>query len=163
MPKLSQGDIFAAVADRRADLAIIFGHIGFNAMHSTWHAWKKSVPRLANVRDPFFEISGKALLISEGQWVWFVTGREDHGMTDAQLITALDSALSWATSVGVTSVITNGIAEADYYYCQESDLKRVSDDRRARLLIQYASEQEKATGLSIELISLNTVFVRNVA
>ena len=65
-------------------------------------------------------------------------------MTDAQLIAALDPALSWATSVGVTSVITNGIAETDYYYCQESDLKRVSDvdPTGARTLLQVARKMK---------------------
>jgi len=159
MPKLSQGDIFAAVAERRADLAIIFGHIGFNYMHLSWCTFRDSVPRLANLRDPFTGIQGRAERIAEGRWLWFVKEGKNHGLTDGQVISALDSALSWATSAGVRSVITNGIADVDGG--RDCGRNRISNDRRARLLIQYAAEQEKARGLGIELVSLNSVFTRN--
>ena len=159
MPKLSQGDIFTAVADRRAELAIIFGHIGFNYMHLSWCTFRDSVPRLANLRDPFAAIQGKAQWISKDRWLWFVKEGENHGLTDAELTSALDAALSWATSAGVRSVITNGIADIDGG--RDCGLNRINNDRRVRLLIQYAAEQEKERGLSIELISLNSVFVRN--
>ncbi|MCX7168601.1 MAG: hypothetical protein NTV11_20335 [Rhodocyclales bacterium] len=86
MPKLAQGNIFAAVADRRADLAIIFGHIGFNAMYESWRAFSESVPSLSGIRDPFSEIGGRACPISDDQWLWFVAEHEGQGMTDTQLM-----------------------------------------------------------------------------
>jgi hypothetical protein len=153
MPTLSQGNIFTAVADHRADLAVIFGHSGFNTMHESWQAFSESVPSLSKIRDPFFEIAGKAHPISDGQWLWFVAERENHGMSDNQLMAALESAIAWAAATGVKSIVINGIADV------VSD--RVSDDRRASFLIQYATEQEDAIGVSVELISLNDVFVRN--
>lgn len=160
MPNFSQRDVFAAIADRSADLAIIFGHIGFNSMRASWRSFSDSIPSLANVRDPFSELSGKALPIYEGQWLWFVAEHENHGMPDAALASNLNSALSWASTNGVRTVITNGLADTNHG--SDAVLNRVSDDRRARFLIEYAAEQERARGLTIELTSLNSVFVRNV-
>ena len=159
MLTLSQGNIFAAVADRRADLAVIFGHIGFNEMHESWRGFSASVPTLSNVRDPFSEIAGKAHPIADNQWLWFVAEHKNHGMSDSHLIGALEPALSWAASMGLKSVATNGIAATDHGVDTASN--RASDDRRALFLLQYATKQEQATRIGIELISLNDVFVRN--
>lgn len=161
MPKFSKRDIFSAIIDGSADLAIIFGNIGFNSMHVSWRKFSVNFPSLVYVHNPFFEFSGKAMSISGGQWLWFVIEEKNHGMTDAKLISNLETALSWATVAGVKTVITNGLADTDHG--DNKILNFVSDDRRARFLIKYASEQEKARGISIELTSLNMVFIRNVA
>ena len=52
MPQLSQGDVFVSVDTSRAELAVVFGHIGFNEMHQRWAAFSARQPQLAGVRDP---------------------------------------------------------------------------------------------------------------
>ena len=79
-------------------------------------------------------------------------------MTDMDMATALDAALSWASRKHIKSIATNGIANTDHG--RNTEYNRQSDERRARLLITYASAAEQKHGINIELISLNDVFVR---
>ena len=59
MPQLSQGDVFVSVDTSRAELAVVFGHIGFNEMHQRWAA---SVARTE--RSVFRDNLGKWLTIA---------------------------------------------------------------------------------------------------
>lgn len=156
--QLSQGDIFDAIEASRADLAIVFGHVGFNEMHQRWAAFSARHPQLAGVQDPFTEFPNGPTQLSEGKWLWFVSDAQNHGMSDEDLVEALDAALSWASRQHIKSVATNGVANIDHG--QNKAQKRQSDEQRARFLIAYAAAAEQKYGVDIELISLNDVFVR---
>jgi len=147
--------------DRRdgdAGLAIVFGHIGFNEMREHWCPFAEAVPRLAHIQDPFSEIPEQPVNISPDKWLWFVPECENHGMTDENVLAALDAALDWARNAGINSVVTNGIPNTDHGH--DTAANRRSDDQRAQFLVRYAADQEMAGDIRIELISLNDVFVR---
>lgn len=156
MPKLSQGDIFEAASN--AELAIVFGHIGFNEMHLRWKTFAKRSEQLRDVRDPFAELAGRALEWSPGRWIWFVAEHENHGLTDVLLTTALDTALEWASLQRLKSVATNGVANTDHG--PNTARNRQSDGDRSAMLVKYAEQAERERHLTIQLISLNDVFVR---
>jgi len=157
MPHLSQGDIFQAAS--RLQLAIVFGHIGFNEMRQRWVDFAAKQAQLSHVRDPFTELAGGAVEWAPGKWLWFAEEQENHGMTDAQLTDTLDAALSWASQNGIASVATNGIANTDHGLITADN--RISDEQRALYLEDYAKQAEQKYGLAVELISLNDVFIRN--
>lgn len=158
MPQFRQGDVFAAIKDERAGLAIVFGHIGCNEMRKHWTAFAKGIPALSRVRDPFVELTDRPQQLSEHQWLWFIPEGENHGMTDERLTSALDRALRWASERGIRSIVTNGVANTDHGHDTASN--RRSDDLRAQFLAEYAARMEEGLGLAIELISLNDIFVR---
>ncbi len=156
MPQLSQGDIFQAAA--RVQLAIVFGHVGFNEMRQRWLSFAATQAQLSHVKDPFVELPGRAVEWSPGKWLWFVAEQENHGMTDAQVTGALDAALLWASQKGIKSAATNGIANTDHGRIAVDN--RRSDDQRTVLLINYVQRAEQKFDLAVELISLNDVFTR---
>jgi hypothetical protein len=156
MPHVGQGDIFQAAA--RAQLAIVFGHVGFNEMRQRWVAFAQNQPELSHAKDPFREFAGRAVEWSAGRWLWFVPEKDNHGMTEAQLANALDAAFAWASRKGIESVVTNGVADTDHG--QDTAANRRSDEKRAAWLKDYAKQAEQKYQLAIELISLNDVFVR---
>ena len=156
MPELSQGDIFEAAS--RVQLAIVFGHVGFNEMRQRWVAFAARNSQLIHVRDPFTKIASRAVEWSPGRWLWFVAEQKNHGMTDIQLTAALDAVLSWASQNAITSIATNGVANIDHGY--NTSENRRSDEQRAAVLVDYAKSAENR-GFSIELISLNDVFTRS--
>ena len=153
-----RGDIFAVSEERSCQLAIVFGHIGLNHMSLMWKEFSQSVPSIAQIRDPFSELSGRAFQHAVGRWLWFVAENDNHGMTDSQLKDALDSALSWAQANCIKTVITNGVSDVDHG-C-DSNANRRSDDRRVEMIKKYACEREIDTGMEITLISLNDAFTR---
>jgi len=157
VPVLSQGDIFQAAS--RVQLAIVFGHVGFNEMRQRWVTFAANQAHLSHVGDPFAELTGRAIEWSPQKWLWFIAEQENHGITDAQLISALDKAFSWASQKGIASVATNGIADTDHGP-NTADNRR-SDERRVALLENYATNAEKRHSVTVELISLNDVFTRN--
>lgn len=156
MPELSQGDIFEAAA--RSDVAIVFGHLGFNEMQLRWTTFSAQHAALAQVRDPFEELAGGAIEWTPGRWIWFVAEQENHGMTDAQLRDALNTALSWASARSLKSIATNGIMNTDHGH--DSAINRQSDSARAAMLVRYAEQAEREHQVAITLVSLNDVFVR---
>ncbi len=158
MPRFSQGDIFEAAT--RAQLAVVFGHVGLNEMRYCWERFAAKHPQLGHVRDPFTELAGRAVGWSAEKWLWFVADQQNHGMTDPQLTAALDAALVWASREAVTSVATNGVADTDHG--RDTADNRRSDDRRVALLADHAARAEVKYGLAIELISLNDAFVRSL-
>jgi hypothetical protein len=157
MPQTSQGDIFEA--STRVQLAIVFGHVGFNEMRQRWDSFARGQFQLRNTRDPFTEPKGNPVEWSRAKWLWFVPEKENHGMTEAQLTETLDSALAWASQNQIASVATNGIADTDHG--QNTAANRRSDENRAAWLKGYATRAEQKYKVAIELISLNDVFVRD--
>lgn len=156
MPKLSQGDIFEAAS--RVQLAIVFGHVGFNEMGLHWFKFAARKSQLTYVRDPFAEIANRAVEWFPGRWLWFVAEQKNHGMTEMQLIAALDAALLWASQNAIVSIATNGIANINHGHKTEDN--RRSDDQRVDVLIDYAKSAVNR-GFTIELISLSDAFTRS--
>lgn len=156
MPQLSQGDIFQAAS--RVQVAIVFGHVGFNQMRHHWAIFAATQDKLSHVNDPFTELAERAFEWSPGRWLWFIAEERNHGMTDTQVTRALDTAFSWMSQMGLTSAATNGIANTDHGH-NTTDNRR-SDEQRAILLKDYADQAEQRYCLSIELISLNDIFMR---
>lgn len=159
MPTYLQGDIFKASGALNAELAIVFGHIGFNPMAVCWRDNSQSHPRLGNIQDPFTEIPNLPIRVAPDRWLWFVPAGENIGLTDLELATALDAALRWAELNGLRTIMTNGIREPDHGL--DTEKNRLSDDARAHYLIDYASKYEANHEITIMLTSLNDVFVRN--
>ncbi len=157
MPELIQGNIFEILRERQ--LAIIFGHIGFDQMGASWRAFQDVEQEVAQIRDPFTERPNDPLQLLSGPWLWFVPAQENQGMTEAELTAVLDRAFAWAREKGLSSVITNGISDIDHG--RDTDRNRNSDDQRAQFLIHYSQEQERDGSVRITLISLNDIFVRN--
>jgi hypothetical protein len=160
MLTLSQGDIFAASLEIECELTIVFGHIGFNEMSGFWQDFARTQPKLAHVRDPFSEIPGRPIEFQKRRWLWFVPEGENHGLTNSQLASVLQEALTWALDHSLKSVITNGIADTDH--SQHTISNRSSDDARARFLIDLMSAYEREFDVTIGLISQNDIFVRNL-
>lgn len=156
MPQFSQGDIFEAAA--QVQLAIVFGHVGFNEMRQRWVAFARNQPQLRYTNDPFTQLRTQAVEWSPKKWIWFVPEARNHGMTEAQLTSALDTALAWAFQNGIASVATNGIANTDRGH--DTAANRRSDEKRAAWLKDYARQAEKKYQVALQLISLNDVFVR---
>ena len=159
MPALKRGDIFQRLQGH--DLAIVFGRIGINHMACCWRKFSSAERTLSHVHDPFSTMPNMPQRISSGQWLWFVPEGPNHGMTDDELKRALDRALSWAQVEGHRHIVTNGISDTDHG--TDTQANRASDDRRVRLLVEYATQKEiESNGtLRIELVSLNDAFIRN--
>jgi hypothetical protein len=156
MPTLSQGDIFQAAP--RVHLAIVFRHVGFNEMRPRWDEFSAGQRSLSQINDPFTGIGGRPVEWAPGRWIWFVAEDENHGMSDAALVSVLDSVILWASKARIASVATNGIANVDHG--RNTADNRRSDEHRARFLRDYATRVEEGYGLKVELISLNDVFTR---
>ena len=159
MPICSQDNIFNAINENRAELAIIFGHIGFNEMGPHRVNFAQQIDAFAHVTDPFSRMAGRPVQIPNGTWLWFVAEQENHGIAQDALVPILDHIFTWVQEKGIHSVITNGVANTDHG--RTTDANRHSDDMRAQFLMQDASARERALGISIELTSLNNVFIRN--
>jgi hypothetical protein len=157
MPKFLQGDVFAT-ARNHAGLAVVFGYIGFNRFNLAWRAFAKTIPSLQSTHDPF-AIANQPIEYEPGRWAWFVRySPENNGLSDGEMRSALDRALSWAHGRGLTSITTNGVADT---IAARSPLSREqSDARRARLLADLAAEYERRLGVSITLVSLDDQFVK---
>lgn len=96
--------------------------------------------------------------LPNGTWIWFVAAEQNHRIAHDDLPAILDTIFTWARSMGIRSVITNGVANVDHN--RRTNENRQSDDERALFLMQDAAARELDQGISIELTSLN-VFVRN--
>ena len=159
MPNYLQGDIFAASVEHRSELAIVFGQVDLNEMASHWRDFASTFPELAHVRDPFTELPTEPYQHPDRRWFWFVSARDNHGMTDPEFASALNSALRWAQANGLKRIITNGIANTDLG--TDTNANRASHDRRVIFISGLAADHERAAGFEITLISMNDAFVRN--
>jgi hypothetical protein len=150
MPEYLQGDIFQIATQGNYDLAIVFGHTGFNQMKIRWDDFRERLPGLKSVGNPFVEYARTPQELLPGRWFWFVPEGANHGMSDDQVESALRDAVWWAMKRfgRPTRIITNGIAETG------EDANR---DRRARFLAELAAGLE-GCGFRVSLISLNDVF-----
>ena len=157
MPTLRQGDVFERL--RENDMAIVFGHIGFNEMNIRWRAFKQTEATLSGVRDPFLEVPKNPICTSTGKWLWFIPERENHGMTDEELKDSLDRAISWSVTKGLKMIVTNGIRDVDHG--TDTISNRNSEDQRVQFLNAYSADIEKKHTIKMELVSLNDAFVRN--
>jgi hypothetical protein len=158
MPQLNQGDVFAAIEQSQAELGIIFGYVGFNDMRHPWLTFANRYPSLSGINDPFVDLANTPHRIAGNQWLWFVSEDDNHGMTEAQLTLTLNAILSWVSVNAITSIVTNGIANTDHGH--DTAYNRRSDGQRAQFLVSYATDAEQRNGVTIELVSLNDVFVR---
>lgn len=157
MPANLSGDIFNEVLRGGYDLAVVFGHIGFNEMNLRWREFHGRYPVLANVHDPFTSFEAQPILVEGDQWIWFVSEEQSHGMTDQRLVEVFTGILEWCKAKSIRSVITNGIADVDHTGVTAHN--RMSDDRRARFLRDFLGQHE-SDELRFTLISLNDVFIR---
>ena len=161
MPDHKQGDILQMARDDKFDFAVVFGHCGFTLMAACWGEFSDSIPGSSTVQDPFRELANGPYEIAEGSWISFIRSRANHGMTDAEVINALETSLKWAHQEGHVRVITNGIMDID----KDTDIvaNNASHDRRAQLINQLATQYETEFGMEITLTSLNDVFRRNAS
>ena len=158
MAHLLQGDIFTVATERRCELTVVFGHIGMNGMDADWRQFVATHPRLAHILNPFREVPSQPVKFGDRQWLWFVPAGENQGLPQTLFVSALDTALTWASDNEIGSVTTNGIANIDH--CRDTTSNRASDDARARLLIDLATTYERNLKVTITLISRNDVFLR---
>lgn len=157
MPELKQGNIFDAT-QHDAELSVVFGHIGFNTLAVSWYDFQETSSIFYDVRDPFNELANEPIELPNGKWIWFIPAGDNHGLTEAQLEIVLDKVFVWASREHIKSVATNGIANIDH--STDTLANRESDKKRVEWLVNYTKSVEEKYGLSIQLISLNDVFLR---
>jgi hypothetical protein len=157
MPKLRQGDIFSTADREDFELAIVFGHIGFNQLSITWQQFSEHIPALVGERDPFKHMKSP-VQYRPGRWMWFIPSELNHGMSTTRLSEELGVALDWANRQGIKQIFTNGIADTDHV--RDTQSNRMSDEKRAAALLALTTRYEIQMSLSITLMSLNNIFVR---
>ena len=158
MPTYRDEDVLQVFWDGPFDLAVVFGHSGFNHMGDCWKKFQDNVPDWATIRDPFRDLSGDPHEIGDRRWMTFVGPRKNNGLTDDQIHEALESSLSWAHQRGLVSVITNGIQDSDRGTTTEQ--KDASDNRRAQLIRKLVVKYEAESDLQITLTSLDGQYNR---
>lgn len=149
MPTLSQGNIFDAAM--RTQLAVVFGHIGFNLMSVHWRAFAARNPTLSDLANPFRERPRQPIKWAEGRWLWMVPCANSKGLTAAAHERAIGEAVAWALRNGISFIVTNAAAD--------KSLDMRSKSARAEWLTAYADTLEKSHGMSVELISLSAVYL----
>jgi hypothetical protein len=160
MPTYHSGDIFRTARDEKYELAIVFGHLGYNELGQKWGEFVEN-SLWTGIKDPFLPgFAGKAQMYLENQWMWFVSAYSAYGMNDCDLVKNLDEALDWAKGRGLRRIITNGINQPGHG--MNTIQNRASDDERTVFLVDYLTRREGDDGIGdgIALISLNDVFVR---
>lgn len=152
MPEFLQGDIFQVAIEGGYDLAIVFGHVGFNEMSLAWRRFCERPPALTPVADPFSEYARQPQRLREC-WFWFVPDDANRGMTDDQVESELRDAVWWAMKhfKRPVNIITNGIAET---------ASAANRERRVRFLAELAACLEGCR-FRVGLVSLNDVFVHS--
>lgn len=157
MPTVSQGNIFQAAY--QVQLTIVFGHIGFNYMGMYWKQFSGNLEKINYINDPFVEFVQQPVEWSSNHWLWFFLEQKNHGMTDSQLINALDTAFLWASCNNIKSIATNGIANT--HRGQGKQTHQQNDAERAAFLKRYVMEAEKKYDFSVELVNLKDIFMRS--
>jgi hypothetical protein len=149
MPKLTQGDIFDAA--KRSQLAVVFGHIGFNLMSVHWSRFADQIRDLSSISDPFLKAPRQPIAWGDGRWIWMLPTGETGGLTAVEHEKALGEAVAWAIQHEISSIVTNGAGDTS----SEMQIQRA----RAEWLIAYVSEIEASHGITIELISLSNIYL----
>lgn len=160
MPRVLKGDIFATARANNSELAVVFGSIEFNQMNMYWRQFTRTIASLSHIRNPFSELSQQPCEYANGRWLWFIGAHHDDGLSDSDIVKALEAAFSWAHQMGLKAIITNGIADTGDV-CDVT-VKQKNNDHRAQLLIGLTTDFERRFSLDITLVSLNNVFTRNV-
>jgi hypothetical protein len=159
MPAMFQGDIFSLFTpDDARTCFVVFGHFGFNPMRETWQRFldREQKTGLALSPNPFEQYATLQQLSGKGTWVKFI---QSHGMSDEEIRQILDDTSKRSAEQGVRTLWTNGISNE--IRGRNNEINHEGDDRRAEFIVRIAKEIENESGLSIRLISLNDVFVRN--
>lgn len=155
---MRQGDIFDSVRGPSPRVTIVFGHVGYNQMGSSWCAFRDTNPALKDIDDPFVGVQSP-LQLEQDTWLWFVPEGPNHGMSDDELIARLDVILDWAKQRRIKFIVTNGIRDTNHG--RDSNLNRASDDRRTSLLTRYLYKRERSNRMQVEVVSRNDVFIRH--
>ena len=159
MPHLRQGDVLSIAKTEEFDLAIVFGHLGYNHMDLTWQNFKQGIDFWNETENPFDpDVSDLPHQFNNNKWIWFVGAKENNGITDEDFQLFIVRALTWANMHQLRRVITNGIMDVDHG--RQSVANRASDDRRTDLLFSLVRPFEEV--LDVTLVSLNDVFVRRM-
>jgi|GEM_PF-3361512 len=155
MPHLSQGDIFKFISKGSHDLAVIFGHFGFNHMGIRWTEFRERTPEVRAISDPFSGEFGfhNPVRLRDGTSLIFVAEEQNHGIADHRIPEILQQIGDFIRLHNIRRVVSNGIRNVD-------PVGRESDDRRAQDLIRRFAELERRHNVEVTLTSLNDVFVR---
>lgn len=154
---MRQGNVFDSVHGPGPRLTVVFGHVGYNHMGSSWRQFRDCMPCLMGIDNPFDDIVSP-LDLGSGNWLWFVPAGVNNGMTDGDLIERLDAILDWARESCIRVVVTNGIRDVDHG--NDKAANRASDDRRTAMLTKYLHRRQSADCIEVEVVSLNDAFVR---
>jgi len=158
---LKQEDIFEGDFSQEESLVVVFGHIGFNEMSTSWRNFSFNIEELSQIQDPFRSIPNKPIKLNGGCWLWFVPEGENHGIATDQLEETLNNIFEWVKENTISSVTTNGVSNTNH--STNTILNRESDDERTRYLLKYIARIEKTINCVVTLTSRNDVFIRNQA
>jgi hypothetical protein len=125
------GDIFQNAEN--FDLTIVCGYIGLNIIGATYDEFKSKYN--FNIENPFLDLDKVFSTFSENKQIVFVNEKENHGISDSELITLLIEILSLANSKGIKKILFNGIISNQ----KRSDIKNnvESDNKRVRLMVEF--------------------------
>jgi hypothetical protein len=92
LSNLRQGNVFDSAHGPGPRLTIVFGHVGYNEMGSSWRQFRDSNPCLQGIDNPF-DGDVSPLQLGSDTWLWLVPAGVNNGMTDGDLIDRLDAIL----------------------------------------------------------------------
>ena len=103
MPEYRQGDIFSTFRDEGFQLAIVFGHLGFNFMAHYWYDFAAAYPDIFPDRrlNPFDYFPDQPIAYRPCKFMWFVPERKNHGMKDSELKSEIFRIFQFYTSYGI--------------------------------------------------------------
>lgn len=156
MPRVLQGDIFATGRESDSELIVAFGAHGFNSFGTYWGEFASAVANANHIHRHFEPRSRQPYEYAPKLWFWWIETPNRDGMTETDVLDALDTAFSWAHKNCLTTVITNGIGDTPI-----NGRTRQGNDDRASFLIDLCSDYENKYGLAITLVNLSDVFSRN--
>jgi len=156
------GDIFSTADIEKFDLAIVYGHLGYNFLRDYWNHFSIEFPIFQSVTDPFEDerFNSRYFEYKQGQWIIFRTHYAGIGISDADLKRQLETDLAWAHGMGLKTVITNGARNIGSIPNKVHN--RLLDDSRTQFLIGLVTTLQRKYPLEITLMSLNDVFTRRI-
>ena len=161
MLEMAQGDIFKAGLEEHRDLIIVFGHIGFNQIKYYWDQFRTNLREFKSISDPFVTCPDQPINYTHNgntHYIIFVNASKNDGMSDETVRAALDTALEFAHTNSLETVITNGIANTDRGTNTASHIE--SDNKRVHFLITTCVPNHVEKFKSIKLISLDDTYIR---
>ncbi|MBL8004142.1 MAG: hypothetical protein JNL36_03495 [Candidatus Kapabacteria bacterium] len=115
------------------DLTILCGHIGLNSLGATYKDFKRNYN--FNVENPFLDLDKVFTLYTENKQIVFLSENENHGINDSELVTLLIEILTKANSLGIKSILFNGVSNIDKGMNTQDNVE--SDDKRVRLMVEF--------------------------